>query len=829
MVQLHSQFNQAMKRKRKENPCVGDIGDLLLDMFDGEAGEVFERAASTFCSKQQVALNALREQRRKDPKLNTILNDIEANPLCRRLQLKDHILTGMLRLTKYPLLFDNLAKYTAEQNEKERTAVLRCLARSREILRSVNQKVKESEDHHRLAEIQRMIDRSAFDKVEHPCVQEFKNLDITKRRLIHEGVLLWRTVAKKPVELHVVLMDDTILLLHKSDDDRLALKFISHMNSVLSPIVRVSTALVRHNAVDKNSLYLVNTSQNGAQIYELVAPSQEERKLWYKHINEAAEALKEKNDKRMTTSSSSNDLGESAEDNLLPETSFKENSNNEANHANKKESEPEKRKETSTVEPVKTNDSNLQQSSSESVDSASVVSPESTTTTENKSAAQVAEDHKKQQTESDDSNLHQPSGVESLRLVTCTQCSLIDPVEVHVEERPVHVAEPVLTPIESLRRIDETVKKALVDKQNIISNILHGSKRNEAEHADDSIKNDAVLTEPQKLIVSAIEQTNRLVTMMNSALTLSETETVLASQSSSNAGINAAASCEATGCPTPRLHSRTNLEPSISVSKIQPICTTIASQLVQLLMLTITNNFDPVIPENYKFTAPKGLAHFKYTTPNTSENSPFTLKSLLLPRIKRFTNSPLEQGTDSEAEIENPVEDRVEQSVLNESTTGKLIAESLVPLKKQSNTKVSHDLTQLHNEPQSRSIGHLKLSHRKSATGFVKILDTDIYRPVHRCHPLPSMSMTRSMPYTHAHTHRVSLRLCASMCKQLIIVLVAQNNNDGSRDDYLVRDQPLPARSRSLRYKCSSAPSLASQYVADTTFRNRSKARSPTT
>ncbi|XP_023318957.1 GRIP and coiled-coil domain-containing protein 2-like isoform X2 [Trichogramma pretiosum] len=53
--------------------------------------------------------------------------------------------------------------------------------------------------------------------------------------------------------------------------------------------------------------------------------------------------------------------------------------------------------------------------------------------------------------------------------------------------------------------------------------------------------------------------------------------------------------------------------------------------------------YQSVIPENYKFTAPKGLAHFKYTTPKTSENSPFTLKSLLLPRIKRFTNSPLEQ------------------------------------------------------------------------------------------------------------------------------------------------------------------------------------------
>lgn len=36
---------------------------------------------------------------------------------------------------------------------------------------------------------------------------------------------------------------------------------------------------------------------------------------------------------------------------------------------------------------------------------------------------------------------------EPLRMVTCTQLSLIDPLEVHVEVPPVHIAEPVLTPI----------------------------------------------------------------------------------------------------------------------------------------------------------------------------------------------------------------------------------------------------------------------------------------------------------------------------------------------------------------------------------------------
>lgn len=285
---------------------MGDVGELLLEMFDCEAGEAFERAASTYCAKQQVALDALRDRRRKDSKLNVFLNEVEANPLCRRLQLKDHILTGMLRLTKYPLLFENLAKYTPDSNEREKAAVLRSLERSKEILSRVNQAVKEAEDHQRLAEIQRTIDRSAFDKFDHPTVQEFKHLDITKRKLIYEGPLQWRRTepnrsmpnrsVPKPVDLHVVLLDDIIIFLHRQDDKYL-LKFIINTtnqagNSVLSPIVKLSTVLVRHNAAEKDSLYLVNTSQNGAQMYNLVAPSSTERKQWCKHISEAVEAYK---------------------------------------------------------------------------------------------------------------------------------------------------------------------------------------------------------------------------------------------------------------------------------------------------------------------------------------------------------------------------------------------------------------------------------------------------------------------------------------------------------------------------------------------------------
>ncbi|XP_054000188.1 rho guanine nucleotide exchange factor 12 isoform X1 [Hylaeus anthracinus] len=562
MVTIHSRFNQAMKRKKKENPCMGDVGDLLLDMFDGENGEAFEKAASTYCAKQQVALDALRDRRRKDPKLNSFLNEIESNPLCRRLQLKDHILTGMLRLTKYPLLFENLAKYTPESSEKERAAVLRSLDRSKEIVSRVNQAVREAEDYQRLAEIQRTIDRSAFDKFDHPTVQEFKNLDITKRKLIYEGPLQWRRTEQnraKPVDLHVVLLDDTIFLLHRQDEKYL-LKFINtnQANSVLSPIVKVSTVLVRHNAVDKNSLYLVNTSQNGAQIYDLVAASPAERKQWCKHISEAAEAYKAR-DKQGRRPTPPTTLPEE------PGPTVEDTSSTEQDNIPDK-TDQEQEQETEPKDPVQ--DTSIEHEG----EAPNTSGPDPSTTEQTKQQQQPQQQHP---VESSASGIGEP-----LRMVTCTQVSLIDPLEVHVEVPPVHVAEPVLTPIECLRRKDEIIKQALVEKQLLVADILNIPKEDFEHVADMASEPSSIEKEPAELILAAISQANQLVGMLNSALNVSETETVLASRGTS--ALTTTPSCEATGCPSPRVHPYPQ-QPMVSVASLQPVCHSLTSQLSQLL------------------------------------------------------------------------------------------------------------------------------------------------------------------------------------------------------------------------------------------------------
>ncbi|XP_046676809.1 rho guanine nucleotide exchange factor 11-like isoform X3 [Homalodisca vitripennis] len=444
MLDIHSQFNNSMKAKRKEGAVVGEVGDLLYSMFEGCEGEHFQQAAATFCARQHIALETLKEKRRKDPKLNSFLTDAEGNPVCRRLQLKDIIPSGMLRLTKYPLLLKNLDKYTVCGTE-EAMRIQRAEERSREILNYVNMAVKEAEDQHRLADIQRRLDKAPFDKADHPLASEFKNLDLTRHRLIYEGPLNWR-IANRPklIDLHVLLLEDVIILLQKQDD-KYVLKFYS---STFSPVIKVSTVIVRPNAVDKKALFLVNTAQNGAQIYDLVATSSSEKRIWFKHISDAAEAYKTRDGKHRRQDTAAH------EDTL--------------SHDKTKDLEDSATSGSDLLSPPRANgaeDSPTTPTPLLSGESTPHASPSSTTPlpdTPEPIVRKMGEGLS-------------PSPVrrvaEPLRQTTAEN-SLIEPTEVLVCQSPVLTAEPVLTPLEKLRRTDEVIREALEEKKRLVADIL---------------------------------------------------------------------------------------------------------------------------------------------------------------------------------------------------------------------------------------------------------------------------------------------------------------------------------------------------------------------
>lgn len=46
----------------------------------------------------------------------------------------------------------------------------------------------------------------------------FQNLDLTRHKMLYEGALTWRISRAKQIELHVVLLEDILVLLQKQDD-----------------------------------------------------------------------------------------------------------------------------------------------------------------------------------------------------------------------------------------------------------------------------------------------------------------------------------------------------------------------------------------------------------------------------------------------------------------------------------------------------------------------------------------------------------------------------------------------------------------------------------
>ncbi|XP_069460652.1 rho guanine nucleotide exchange factor 11 isoform X2 [Ambystoma mexicanum] len=293
LIEIHNSLAESMKKLREEGPIIREIGDLMLSRFDGLAGEEIQQEAARFCCFQSFALELIKTKQRKEPRFHLFMQEAESSPQCRRLQLKDLIVSEMQRLTKYPLLLDNIIKHT-NGGTSEQEKLYRCRDRCRAILKYVNEGVKQTENQHRLKVYQKQLDTTALERaINNPLAAEFKNLDLTTRRMIHEGPLTWRIAKDKTVDAHVLLLEDLLVLLQKQDE-KLVLKChskttlgASDIRQTFSPVIKLNSVLVRAVATDKRALFIICTSELGPQIYELVALTSLEKNTWKERIEEA--------------------------------------------------------------------------------------------------------------------------------------------------------------------------------------------------------------------------------------------------------------------------------------------------------------------------------------------------------------------------------------------------------------------------------------------------------------------------------------------------------------------------------------------------------------
>ncbi|XP_018410275.1 PREDICTED: rho guanine nucleotide exchange factor 1 [Nanorana parkeri] len=291
LIEAHALFLENLKKLRSENnSIIQEIGNTLLQRFDGPEGQWFQKISSRFCSRQPFALEQLKQKQKKDARFTQFIQEAESHPQCRRLQLKDIIPFEMQRLTKYPLLLQNIANLTEEEEEKQK--VKKAAESCRQILNHVNTEVREMENKMKLTDYQRRLDISNLKQSNDPLFNEFKNIDISKKNLIYEGALTWRVSKDKSVEVHVLLLDDIMMLLQKQDD-RLVLKCQSRTLTptpdgklMLSPIIKLHTAMAREVATDNKAFFVIFKWEDRPQIYELVAPTISEKNMWFSLVKQ---------------------------------------------------------------------------------------------------------------------------------------------------------------------------------------------------------------------------------------------------------------------------------------------------------------------------------------------------------------------------------------------------------------------------------------------------------------------------------------------------------------------------------------------------------------
>uniref|UniRef100_A0A8C1NDK4 Rho guanine nucleotide exchange factor (GEF) 1b n=1 Tax=Cyprinus carpio TaxID=7962 RepID=A0A8C1NDK4_CYPCA len=273
IIEMHYAFYENLKKLRQEDEyIVKIISTPLLNRFSGSEGEWFQKLTARFCSHQSWALEQIKSKQKKDARFNAFILEAESKPQCRRLQLKDIIPIEMQRLTKYPLLLENIAKNTGKSAES-----------CRKILNHVNEEVKLMENLLILKDYQRRLDTSGL-KPSNDLYSEYKNIDLTSRRMLFEGPLTWRVTKEKAIDVHCILLSDLLVLVQKQDD-KMVLKCQSKSNiavqegkQMLSPIIKLESVFLRDVATDPKALYVIFTWDSGAQIYELVAQTLGEKK-----------------------------------------------------------------------------------------------------------------------------------------------------------------------------------------------------------------------------------------------------------------------------------------------------------------------------------------------------------------------------------------------------------------------------------------------------------------------------------------------------------------------------------------------------------------------
>ncbi|XP_034029373.1 rho guanine nucleotide exchange factor 2 [Thalassophryne amazonica] len=288
LLELHSRFLSQLLERRKQglvegsatNFVIRTIGDLLVKQFSGQCADDMKKVYSEFCSRHPKAVKLYKDVFTREKRLQQFIRRVCRGPLLRRHGIQECILLVTQRITKYPVLIKRILDNT-KGNEEEVKALSQALLLLKKLIGSVDQEVLELERTRRLQEIQARLAPRAQAEVRGGGI--FQGGELQRRRLLHEGSLLWKIQGSRMKDVHVLLMSDILVFLQEKDQ-----KFTFPALDK-SPVISLNNLIVRDIANQERGMFLISDS-SPPEMYELHASSKEGRRTWMSLIQQTVQS-----------------------------------------------------------------------------------------------------------------------------------------------------------------------------------------------------------------------------------------------------------------------------------------------------------------------------------------------------------------------------------------------------------------------------------------------------------------------------------------------------------------------------------------------------------
>ncbi|KAI1851166.1 hypothetical protein JX265_013284 [Neoarthrinium moseri] len=310
---VSSRFARSLTERQQKNPVVRNLGDIFLEFVPQFEPFIL------YGSKQLEAKFEFENERSGNPFFSKFVDEIERRKESRKLELNGYLTKPTTRLARYPLLLENVLKYTEEGN-KDREDIPKVLTTIRDLLSRVNAESGKAENRFNL--------RRLHDQL------RFRPQDRVDLRLTEDGrELVFKTVFKKapsdPTDITAFLFDHAVLLVRikqagKTEEVKayrrpipLELLSIREMDEVIPQhgMKRSSSSLIPLRAGNadnkKTEGYPITFRHLGKNFYEqvLYASNQSARKKWLEFIDNAQQRLRARADFFNVTNISSGFFG----------------------------------------------------------------------------------------------------------------------------------------------------------------------------------------------------------------------------------------------------------------------------------------------------------------------------------------------------------------------------------------------------------------------------------------------------------------------------------------------------------------------------------------